>query len=176
MRRKKNNRDGTTDGSVAADMMKGAIGGAIGVWVMDRVGWDMYLTEDPAAFRQEKEAQVEGKYAAHVMVGHAAESMGKELTETQQHRAGKMMHYGLGIMPGALYGALRHRVPAVGMASGLAYGLGMFVMEDEVVNPLVGNTSGPMAYPWQAHARGLVTHLVLGAVTETVCSALDEVM
>lgn len=176
MRRKKRKLNGTRDGSIAADMMKGAIGGAIGVWLMDRVGWDMYLSEDPKAFRQEKEAQVEGKYAAHVMVGHAAEAIGKELTETQQHKAGKMMHYGLGIMPGALYGALRQRVPAASTASGLAYGLGMFVMEDEIVNPLIGNTSGPMAYPWQAHARGLVTHLVLGAVTETVCSALDEVM
>ncbi len=29
------------------------------MWVMDRVGWDMYLSEDPKAFEQEKEAQVE---------------------------------------------------------------------------------------------------------------------
>jgi uncharacterized membrane protein YagU involved in acid resistance len=176
MRKRNGRTNGRTNGSLATDMMKGAIGGAIGVWVMDRVGWDMYLSEDPKAFQQEKEAQVEGKYAAHVMVGHAAEAVGKELTETQQHKAGKAMHYGLGIMPGALYGALRHRVPTVATGSGLVYGLGMFVMEDEITNPLLGNTSGPMAYPWQAHARGLVTHLVLGAVTETVCSALDEIM
>ena len=176
MRTKNRKRNGRGDGNLAADMIKGAIGGAIGVWVMDRVGWDMYLSEDPKAFQQEKEAQVEGKYAAHVMVGHAAEAMGKELTDAQQHKAGKMMHYGLGIMPGAIYGALRHRVPAVAAGSGLVYGFGMFALEDEIVNPLLGNTSGPMAYPWQAHARGLVTHLVLGAVTETVCSALDEVL
>ena len=27
------------------------------------------------------------------VVGHPAEAMGKELSETQQHRAGKAMHY-----------------------------------------------------------------------------------
>jgi uncharacterized membrane protein YagU involved in acid resistance len=174
MRKRNGKTNGRKNGSLAADMMKGAVAGAVGVWVMDRVGWDMYLSEDPKAFQQEKEAQVEGKYAAHVMVGHMAEAMGKELTETQQHKAGKMMHYGLGIMPGALYGALRDRVPGVGAANGLAYGLGMFLLEDEIANPLLGNTSGPTAYPWQAHWRGLVTHLVLGAVTDTVYDVLDR--
>lgn len=173
--RKENGRyDSRNDGDLITDMVKGAIAGAIGVWVMDRVGWDMYLSEDPKAFQQEKEAQVEGKYAAHVAVGKMADAMGKELTETQQHKAGKAMHYGLGVMPGALYGAMRNRVPAVRAGRGLVYGLGLFIMNDEIMNPLMGLSSGPTAYPWQAHWRGLVTHMVLGAVTETVIGALDQ--
>lgn len=172
---KRNGSNSRRNGDLVTDMMKGAIAGAVGVWVMDRVGWDMYLSEDPKAFEQEKEAQVEGKYAAHVAVGKIADAMGKELTETQQHKAGKVMHYGLGVMPGALYGAFRHRVDGLGAGGGLAYGLGLFLMNDEVMNPLMGLSSGPTAYPWQAHWRGLVTHMVLGAVTDSVLDALDQV-
>lgn len=91
---KRNGSNSRRNGDLIGDIVKGAVAGAIGVWVMDRVGWDMYLSEDPKAFEQEKEAQVEGKYAAHVAVGKIADAMGKELTETQQHKAGKVMHYG----------------------------------------------------------------------------------
>lgn len=161
-------------GSIAADMLKGAIGGAVGVWLMDQAGWQMYLTEDPEAFRQEKEAQVHGKYAAHVAAGKMAKAAGVSLSEEEQYRAGKTVHYMLGIVPGALYGALRHRVEGVGAGHGLLYGAGMTILEDEIANPLLGFASGPTEYPWQAHARGLVSHLILGMVTDTVCEVLDD--
>ncbi len=59
------------------------------------------------------------------------------------------------------------------MSRGLALGLGMFLVEDEVINTLTGAAAPPRRYPWQAHARGLITHLILGVVTEAVLSALD---
>jgi hypothetical protein len=167
-------RNSRRNGDLIGDMVKGAIAGAVGVWMMDRVTWDMYLSEDPEAFEQEKEAQVEGKWASHAMVGHAAEAMGKDLTEAQQHKIGKVAHYSLGIMPGAAYGALRNRVDGIDAGQGLLFGLGLFLMEDEIANSLLGNTSGPMAYPWQAHARGLISHLVLGATIDTVYNVLDN--
>ncbi len=40
---------------------------------------------------------------------------------------------------------------------------------------LRGLASGPTAYPWQAHARGLVAHLVLGATTDAVLGAADRI-
>lgn len=36
--------------------------------------------------------------------------------------------------------------------------------------------SGPMAYPCQAHARGLVGHLTVGAATNIAVRALDKVL
>ena len=33
------------DDSIAADMLKGAIAGAVATWVMDRVDWAMYRRE-----------------------------------------------------------------------------------------------------------------------------------
>ena len=51
----------------------------------------------------------------------------------------------------------------------------MFLVNDEILAPVLGLASGPAAYPWQAHARGLVGHLVLGAVTDTVLAVTEQV-
>lgn len=167
--------------SALSGAIKGAIAGAVAVWVMDRVTWAMYEGPDPAsesdvAHRQEKQAQPEGKWAAHVAAAKAGRLAGVELSHPQEFAAGKAIHYMMGVVPGAIYGAVRKDVPAVSAGRGLAYGLGLFLAVDETVNPLLGLSSGPTAYPIDAHWRGLVGHLVLGAVTETVLGALDEVV
>ena len=168
-------RNGRKNGNLAADLVKGAIAGAVGVWALDKVTWAMWDREDPATLQQEREARPERLDPAHVMANRAAEAMGKELTPKQPHPAGIAVHYGLGIMPGAIYGALRNRVDGVGAAGGLVYGLGLFLMQDEGLNPILGTSGKPWEYPWQAHARGLVGHLVLGAVTHATLEALDRV-
>ena len=157
----------------AAGAVKGAIAGAVGVWVMDQVGWGMYLREDPRALEQEKRARVGAKDVAHVAAGKLAAAVGMKLSPGQPHPAGIAVHYALGVVPGALYGALRGRVAGVGAGRGLLYGAGLFLVNDEILAPALGLASGPAAYPWQAHARGLASHLVLGAATDTVLDVLD---
>jgi hypothetical protein len=163
------------DGDVLTDMVKGAIAGAVGVWALDKVTWYMWNRENPAALQQEREARPEGLDPAHVMANRAAEAMGTELTPRQPHPAGIAVHYRLGIMPGAAYGALRKRVGGVGAAGGLLYGLSLFLLQDEGLNPILGTSGKPMDYPWQAHMRGLVGHLVLGAATHVTLELLDQV-
>lgn len=168
-------RDGGRDDDLAMDMVKGAIAGAVGVWALDKVTWWLWDRENPAVLQQEREARPGGLDPAHVMANRAAEVMGTELTPRQPHPAGIAVHYGLGIMPGAAYGALRKRVGGVGAAGGLLYGLGLFLVQDEGLNPILGTSGGPTEYPWQAHARGLVGHLVLGAATHATLDLLDRV-
>lgn len=160
---------------VLTEVVKGAIAGAVGVWAMDQVGWYMYNREDPEALRQEEEARVEGMDPAHVAANRVAEALGTSLTPSQPHPAGIGVHYGLGVMPAMLYGPLRHRVEGLDAGHGLLYGLGLFLAMDEVVAPALGLAAGPTAYPWQAHARGLVSHLVLGVVTDATLDILDRV-
>jgi uncharacterized membrane protein YagU involved in acid resistance len=140
---------------------------------MDRVTWDMYVNEDPDAFAREKEAQVEGKYASHVAADKMAEAVGKELSPDQLDRAGQAVHYAIGMAPAMLYAVYRDQVPLLGGARGLVYGAGLFLAVDEVLNPILGLTSGPTKYPWQAHVRGLVGHLVLGVVTDAMIDVLN---
>ena len=176
MRKQNSQSHDDQDGNLAADVLKGAIAGAVGVWALDKVTWWLWDREDPHPLQREREARPGGLDPAHVMANRAAEAVGTELTPEQPHPAGLAMHYGLGIVPGAAYGALRKRVPGVGAAGGMVYGLGLFLLQDEGLNPVLGTSGEPWEYPWQAHARGLIGHLVLGAVTHATLNALDRVV
>lgn len=156
------------------EALKGAVAGAAGVWVMDRVGWSMYLRENPQALRREQAARPNGLDTAHNLAVRLAGLLGQELHPRQPNPWGIAAHYALGMLPGALYGVLRHRVRGLSGGQGLLYGLGLFIVEDETTGPLLGLASGPLAYPWQAHARGLVSHLVLGMVTDAVLRVMDR--
>lgn len=162
--------------SALKEIVKGAIAGAASVWMMDRVVWYMYNHEDREAYKQEKKAQVDGKYVAFVAANKMANAIGTRMTDQQEFIAGKTVHYLLGMMPGALYGLLRHKYKGLDKGRGLLYGLGLFIVMDELIAPVAGLSSGPFAYPWQAHVRGLAGHLTVGATTDAAVRALDKVV
>lgn len=160
--------------NTAGEIARGAVAGAAGVWAMDKVGWGMYNRENPAALRREHLARVGNRDVAHAAVRKVAELTGANLTTRQPSMPGIIVHYTLGVLPGALYGVARDRVPALGAGNGSLYGLGLFVLMDEVIAPSLKLAAGPTKYPWQAHARGLASHLVLGVVTDTVLRVLNR--
>ena len=164
------------DRHVALDLLKGAAAGAVAVWAMDRVGWWLWDREDPGALARERAARVEGMDPAHVAANRVADALGRPLTPRQPHPAGVAVHYAIGVGPAMAYAALRRRWPALRAGRGLAYGLGLFLAVDEGVVPALGLASGPAAYPWQSHARGLVSHLVLGVATDVTLDALDRAL
>jgi hypothetical protein len=49
----------------------------------------------------------------------------------------------------------------------------LFLAQDEALNQVMGLSARQKDYPWQAHARGLVAHLTLGLVTNTVLNLLN---
>jgi hypothetical protein len=168
--------NGHGEGDLVTNALKGAIAGAIGVWALDQVTWAMWDRTDPAKLRREEEARPRGMDPAHVMANEVAEAMGTELTPKQPHPAGIAVHYGLGIGPGAAYGALRHKLPALTAGAGTLFGLGLFLMQDEGLNPILGTSGGPTEYPAEAHVRGLVGHLVLGATMHASLKLMDQIM
>ena len=169
---------GRTDGerSLFSDMLKGAIAGAVGVLALDAVTWALWDREDPRALQRERRARPGRLDPAHVIANRLAEALGTRLTPRQPHAAGIAAHYALGILPGAIYGALRKRAPVVGALGGAAFGLSLFLMQDEGLNPVLGTSGTPGEYPWQAHARGAVGHLVLGVVTDGTLGVLDRLL
>lgn len=164
----------TSAGQVSTRLVKGAIAGAVGVWVMDQVGWYLYRRENTEALLKEQKARVGGLDTAHAAANQLAGLAGKRLSPKQPNAAGIAMHYALGMLPGALYAALRGQQPALQAGQGALYGLGLFIVNDELAAPALGWASGPRAYPWQAHARGLVSHVVLGIVTHAVLERIDR--
>ncbi len=64
-------------------------------------------------------------------------------------------------------------MPAIGLGSGLAFGVAVWLAMDETLPVALGLTAPPQRFPWQAHARGLAGHLVLGAVVEMPFDGLE---
>ena len=128
---------------MAADALKGAIAGAAAAWVLDRVDWFMFNREDPETRERTREARPDGLDPAHTAAKKVMEAAGEDLTPSQPNPLGLGIHYGLGIAPGALYGVLHDRVPMIRAGRGLLWGLGLFLVQDEMVNAAFGLSARP---------------------------------
>ena len=164
---------GRNDG--IGDLVRGMLAGIAATWVMGRVTTLMYEREDPKARKLEDDAR-DGRTAYEVAAEKSAAMVGRELSEEERATAGAAIHWALGAGAGALYGALRGRVPGLDAGAGLVYGVAFFLVVDEAGNTVLGLTPGPRAFPWQAHARGLVGHVVFGVASELTLRALDRAM
>lgn len=154
--------------------LMGAAAGAVGTWALDRTDWRMWKHESEEARLQTNAVRPEGEPPAHVLVSKAEKALRLNPTPEQHEIAGAAVHYGIGIGPAVAYSILRDRLPGRGPVRGALYGLGLFLMQDEAVNAATGVGADPRKYPWQAHARGLVSHLVYGVVTEMVLNLMDR--
>lgn len=84
------------------------------------------------------------------------------------------MHYGLGMGPGALYAHRRQQYPWLRTGRGALYGLGLFLVNDEIGARLLRIAGPQRSYPWRSHVRGLIGHVVLGVVTEATLNAMED--
>ena len=139
---------------VLSCLVKGAIAGGVGVWLMDRFTWFWYSHEAVETLTQERKAQKGGRYAPNAAGKSLTKALGVDLPQKQQYVVGRSVHYFMGIAPAAFYALWRHRMKKFGIWRGPLYGVGLFIAFDEIITPGLGYASGPFAYPWQAHARG----------------------
>lgn len=58
--------------------------------------------------------------------------------------------------------------------TGSFFGLAFWFIVDEVLTVAAGLAERPQAYPWQAHARGLVGHVTYGMVADGALHAFDR--
>jgi len=160
--------------SVAATIVKGAVAGAAATWLMTQATTWMYEQESDDAKARENKARGD-RTAYEVAAEKAAGLAGTELSEEQRGQAGMAIHWATGIGAAIVYALLRRRTPRAAAGKGLAFGTGFYLLVDELLNPLLGLTPVPQAFPWQAHARGLGGHLAFGATTEFVLEGFDRV-
>ena len=157
--------------SATTDAIAGMIAGALATWLMDKVTTALYEREDREARRREDQARG-GKTAYGVAAEKIARLANKQLSDDERSRYGNDIHWTLGLMAGALYGVLRPRVSAARVGHGIVFGSAFFLVMDELVTPALGLTPGPLAFPWQTHARGLAGHLIFGTVVDTALGAV----
>ncbi len=158
----------------AATALMGAAAGAIGVWALDRADWFMWNRLDEETRTRTIAVRPGGEPPAHVLASKIEKTAGFNPTEKQHDMAGNVTHYSIGIGPAVGYALMRDKLPGRGPMRGLLYGFGVFLMQDEAVNAVTGLSAKPQAYPWQAHARGLIAHLVYGVATELALNAMER--
>jgi len=152
--------------SIVGDAIRGAVAGAVATWLMDLVTTGLADSQSTADRRREAAARPNGQSSVGNLIARIEATTHLRLSPSLRPTASQVIHYGLGIVPGALYGALRHRLPGLGAGRGFAYGILLFGANDEVLNTRLG-LSGPYgAYPISSHWRGLVGHAVLGVATD----------
>lgn len=149
------------------DALRGAIAGAAATWLMDLVTTGMFAIQPPEVTKREEAARANGKSSVANLIDRAEAETGIKVPEARRPMVEQAVHYALGVAPGAVYGVVRRYVPFARLGRGLAYGLVLFVVNDEYMNTKLG-LAGPMvAYPPETHLRGLAGHAVLGVATET---------
>lgn len=159
--------------SIAGDLTFGAIAGTIATFALSGISNVLYAGESRGTRFREEWAR-RGQSANKVAVKKLANAAGVSLTKEQVVAGEGALHFGIGAGAGATYGAIRRHIPAPAITKGLGFGATLWLMADEGLNPALGLTPGPAAFPWQAHARGLVSHLVFGLATEGVLLVADH--
>ncbi|MGI8619246.1 MAG: DUF1440 domain-containing protein [Gemmatimonadaceae bacterium] len=146
-------------------VLSGVAAGVAATWIMTLVTTFMYEREDRAA--REREDRARGDMTAYeIAADRSARLVGRKLTAEQRGRIGNAIHWGLGIAAALVYAFFREQIGDPSIVHGLIFGLLFWAVMDEGMVPLLRLTPGPFAFPWQTHFRGLVGHLVFGAVTE----------
>jgi hypothetical protein len=153
---------------------RGGAAGAVGVVAMDVITWALYRRESRLDLLREKQVRPYGKDTAHALVRRLARGVGSDAARSEPNGAGIAVHYALGMAPGALYALHRWRRPWLRSGRGAVYGLGLYLINDLLVARLLGIAGPQGQYPWQAHARGVIGHVVLGMVTEATLNAIDD--
>lgn len=152
---------------VVRDALRGAVAGAAAVWLMDLVTTAMLDRQSSDVTRREEAAQPGGKPAVDNLVARLEAEYDVTLADDQRDALIQLIHYGLGVFPGAVYGALRGRIPFVDFGNGVLYGIALFAINDEYLNWRLGLSGEFGAYPMETHWRGLIGHIVLGMATDT---------
>jgi hypothetical protein len=149
-------------------VLAGAIAGLLGAYVMERF---QTLWKETAKQAQPKQIAAAAKDESTTV--KAAERVTEsvlhtELPEEVKPAAGEVVHYGMGMFSGAIYGAVAEVLPIPRAGNGLVFGAVLWWLADNTALPAVGLAKKPSAYPPSTHAYALSSHLVYGFVTEMV--------
>jgi uncharacterized membrane protein YagU involved in acid resistance len=99
--------------------------------------------------------------------------MRRPLSPEGKAKGGVVVHYAFGAAFGGVYGLLRETVPAMRRPAGvIAFGVGAWVVGDDLILPAFRLAAGPAAYPLKTHAYAIAAHLVFGAAVAAAYEAM----
>lgn len=152
----------------------GTLTGLVGTWVLDRVDWFNWNRERAETRARTRAARPGGRDPAHELVQRVAQRFDLDVGDPRDNAAGHAAHYAIGVSGALTFALLRERMAPLGPFRGLAFGLGLFLLQDEGANTLLGLSGRPGDHPWQDHARGLAAHLAFGVAVDGLLGVLDR--
>ena len=105
-----------------------------------------------------------------------AEAAGRPLTQGEEQRVGRGLHYGFGIVMGAGYGVAAEYLPMVGVAAGVPFGLALWMGTDLSSLPLLDLAQRPSETKPIDHVLHLGSHLVYTTTLELTRRQLQRLL
>jgi putative membrane protein len=99
---------------------------------------------------------------------------GHELEKDEKETAGQLMHYLMGGVSGAIYGATTEYTDIAKRGSGFPFGTAVWAIADDFVVPALGLAKSPTQTSVYEHAYALSSHWVYGAVSEYVRGSIRD--
>ena len=159
--------------TILGGAIRGAIAGAAGVWALHEVDKYLVARESVATRKAELAAAPRGLDPAHTIADRATKAMGVGTgAPGTEQCVGVAVKYAIGIIPAAVLGALRDRLIGLTAGRGFAFGVATWAIEDEWATSRLGLAAAPSRYPWQAHGRGFIGHVVYGLTVDAVLRVL----
>ncbi len=158
---------------VLRDSLAGAVGGLAGAWAMQRfrLQWDAraHASADSGIFGLDEEADIGSVDQVCAAFNLAV------LSREEALEAALWLHYAYGLLSGAAYGAAVAKRPATRAGFGIAFGVGLWLVGDELAMAAAG-LSNPFERKASSHGSALVAHILFGLVTEGGRRALSSVL
>ena len=159
--------------SLTGTILAGAAGGLAGAFAMNQ-----FQTAIAAIGRKVSGGRGQGSRsqdeAATVKTARAISRklFDHELTRSEKKWAGPAVHFALGGLLGATYGALSKTAPVTKKGLGTAYGAAVWLGADEIAVPAFGLSRSPDQYPAGVHLQALASHAVFGLATDLTMRVL----
>lgn len=100
----------------------------------------------------------------------------ERLTPAERDAYGTAIHYAYGTTTGAVYGVAAEAAPAVTAAYGLPFGLGVWLLADQLAVPALKLSRPRAEYPPSVLAYSASSHLVYGLTAELVRRAVRSAL
>jgi uncharacterized membrane protein YagU involved in acid resistance len=148
------------DDTLLLDIGVGMLAGLVATKVTEYAQQALWAATPEETRRKEQRVRLGPPF--RVAAEKSADLAGLHLDEKETMAAGMAFHYASGIGWGPVYCVMRRAAGMNSLGAGIAAGMSMSILLDELVTPALGFSAPNRDYPPAAHVRGLLGHLVYG--------------
>ena len=153
-------------------IIAGAIGGLVASFVMTKYQELTQNFSTDTGDPKEKSEPANVKAAALI----SENLFDRKLSKSEKDTAGEVMHYLMGGISGAIYGATVEYSDLAKKGAGFPFGSAVWAIADDVVVPALGLSKMPTEYRLSTHAYALSSHWVYGLTSELVRKAVRKAL